>query len=336
MSFTRTFAVLAFTATVGIPVANAAAEFTKPINLYVGGGSGGGIDLVARLLARHMEAYIPGKPRIIVSEMPGAGGIRLATYLVIQAPKDGTALGAIAGGPVLEPLIGARHPGYDMSQFTWIGAISKDAGVCMSGAKSRFKTVDDLRKDVMTVAGTGAGSDTDTFPVLLNAMIGTKIKVVTGYKGSRETVMAIENGEVDGRCSFVLSGMKVAKPDWLKPGGANLILQMALKRSPDLPNVPNIMEMVSKDEDRQMLELMMAPQEVARPFIGPPNMEADKKEALRRAFDKTMTDPAFLDDAKKMNVDVIPTKGEDVEAFIKKIYATPKPIVDRLKRMINQ
>lgn len=318
------------------PQVRAEGEFTKPITLYVGGGTGGGIDLVARLLGRHMESHVPGKPKIIVAEMPGAGGIRLATYLAVQAPKDGTALGAFAGGPLLEPLIGPRHPGYDMSQFTWVGAISKDTGVCLSSLKSPVKTLDDLKKTTMTVAGTGAGSDTDTYPVLLNAMIGTKLKVVTGYKGSRETVLAIENGEVDGRCSFVLSGIKVAKPDWLKPGAANLILQLGFKRSPDLPDVPNILELVTKQDDRQMLELMMAPQEVARPFVGPPNMDKQRTATLRTAFDETMRDPAFLEDAAKMNVDVAPTPGAEVETFIKKIYATPKPVVERLKAMINQ
>jgi tripartite-type tricarboxylate transporter receptor subunit TctC len=312
-----------------------ASDFTKPINLYVGGGSGGGIDIVARLLARHMDAHVPGKPKIIVSEMPGAGGIRLVSFLAMQAPKDGTALGAIAGGPVLEPLIGARHPGYNMSQFTWIGAISRDSGVCVTRKDSKIKTLEDARREVTMVAGTGAGSDTDTYPLLLNKMLSTKIKVISGYKGSRETILAMENGEVDGRCSFVLSGMKVARPDWLKPGGANLLLQLGLERDPALPDTPGIMELVKDVEDRQMLELMMAPQQVARPIIGPPGMEADRSQALRAAFDATMADAGFLEDAKKLQLDVAPTKGAEAEAYIRKVYATPPAVVDRLKKLIN-
>src|SRR5262249_45913601 len=157
-------------------------------------------------------------PAVTVQVMPGAGGIRAANYLVKSAPRDGTAIATFAGGPLLEPLIAARHPGYDASQLTWIGAITRDVGLCLASASSPFKTIEDVRQREMVGAGTGAGSETDTWPVILNEVLGTRFKVVSGYLGSRETIMAIERGEADGRCILSLSALKTAKPDWLQPG----------------------------------------------------------------------------------------------------------------------
>jgi tripartite-type tricarboxylate transporter receptor subunit TctC len=167
----------------------------RPLSIYVAGTAGGGIDLYARLVARHLGRHIPGNPVVTVQDMPGAGGIRAASYLATAAPRDGTAIATFAGGPVLEPLIGGRNPGYDMSQFTWIGAVTKDVRLCVSWGASPFKTIDDAKKQEMIVAGTGAGSETDTWPIILNDVLGTRFKVVTGYLGSQETILAIERGE---------------------------------------------------------------------------------------------------------------------------------------------
>jgi len=154
-----------------------------PVTIYVAGTAGGGIDLFGRLLGRHLGQHLPGRPTVTVEDMPGAGGIRAANFLARQAPRDGTVMTTFAGGPVLEPLIGARNPGYDMSQFTWIGALARDVGLCLSWGPSPFKTIEDVRNHVMVVAGTGAGSETDTWPVIINEVLGTKFKVVTGYLG---------------------------------------------------------------------------------------------------------------------------------------------------------
>ena len=164
----------------------AQATINRPVTIYVAGTAGGGIDLYARLVARHMGRHIPGKPTVTVQVMPGAGGIRAANYLAEQAPRDGTAITAFASGPILEPLIGARNPGYDMSSFTWIGAITKDIGLCISWGPTPFKTIDDVKTQQMIDAGTGAGSETDTWPIVLNDVLGTKFKLVTGYVGSQE------------------------------------------------------------------------------------------------------------------------------------------------------
>jgi tripartite-type tricarboxylate transporter receptor subunit TctC len=212
----------------------------RPVTIYVAGTAGGGIDLYARLVSRHIGRHIPGKPAVTVQVMPGAGGIRAANYLAEQAPRDGTAITTFAGGPILEPLIGARNPGYDMSSFTWIGAITKDMGLCIAWGATPFKTIDDVRQQQMVVAGTGAGSETDTWPIVLNEVLGTKFKLVTGYVGTQETILAIERGEAHGRCVFSYSALKIAKPDWLRDKKINVLVLTALERSPDFPSVPPV------------------------------------------------------------------------------------------------
>src|SRR5215469_8436072 len=176
----RRAALLSVAVLVATAPARAQDTITKPVTIYVAGTAGGGIDLYARLLSRHLGRHIPGKPTVTVQVMPGAGGIRAANYLAEQAPRDGTAITTFANGPILEPLIGVRNPGYDMSSFTWIGAITKDIGLCISWGPTQFKTIDDVKTQQMIVAGTGAGSETDTWPIILNDVLGTKFKLVTG------------------------------------------------------------------------------------------------------------------------------------------------------------
>jgi tripartite-type tricarboxylate transporter receptor subunit TctC len=266
--------------------------------------------------------------------MPGAGGIRAANFLAQQAPRDGTAITTFAGGPILEPLIGSRHPGYDMSQFTFIGAVNKDIGLCIASAHSPFKVIDDARREQMIVAGTGAGSDTDTWPVVLNAVLGTRFKLVTGYVGTQETLLAIERGEVHGRCVISVSALKTAKPDWLRDHKINVLALTALERSADFPGVPTVVELVGRAEDRSLLELMAGPTAMARPFVGPPGMPANTATLLRRAFDATMADPEFRADAAKIQADIAPSTGEAVQALVARLYATPRPVIERLKKLL--
>jgi tripartite-type tricarboxylate transporter receptor subunit TctC len=306
----------------------------RPINIYVAGTAGGGIDLYARVIARHLGRHVPGKPTVNVQVMPGAGGIRAANFLAQQAPKDGTAITTFAGGPILEPLIGSRKTDYDSSQFTWIGAVTKDVGLCVAWGASPFKTITDAQREPMIVAGTGAGSDTDTWPVILNELIGTKFKLVTGYLGTQETIIAIERGEAHGRCTFSLSAIKTAKPDWLRDNKINILTQLAFEKHHDFPNAPLIYELVSKQEDRQLLDLMIGPSAMARPFAGPPGLPPKIAAMLRRAFDATMKDPAFVAEGEKIQAEILPTTGEDVQKLVTRLYGTPKPVVDRVKTFL--
>ena len=333
---TRLAAASLIAATSLISAAQAQSEsFDKPITVYVAGTAGGGIDLLARALARHMGQYLPGTPNMVVQDMPGAGGIRAANFLAEASPRDGTAIGTFAGGPVIEPLIGARNPGYDMSKFTWIGAVSKDVGVCLSYGTTPFKTVEDLRDKQMIVAGTGAGSDSDTYPVILNEVLKTKIKLITGYLGTKETIMAIETGEAHGRCSVAWSALKMARPDWLRDKKINVIMQFGLEKSPELPDVPLVLDLVKNPEDRQLMELLMGTMAVARPFMAPPGVPEARAALLRRAFDKTMKDAGFLAEAQQLQLDVEPTPGEEAQKVVQNMYATPKAVVERAKKLLS-
>jgi tripartite-type tricarboxylate transporter receptor subunit TctC len=307
----------------------------RPVTIYVAGTAGGGVDLYARLFARHFGRHIPGKPNVTVQVMPGAGGIRAANFLAEQAPRDGSAIATFASGPILEPLIGTRHPGYDMSQFVWLGALTRDFGLCVASAGGPFKTIDDVRRQQMVVAGTGAGSETDTWPVVLNEVLGTKFKLVTGYLGSQETILAIERGEAHGRCVFSYSALKIAKPDWLREKKVNVLVLTALEPSADFPGVPAVVDLVKSPEDRRLLELMVGPSAMGRPFAAPPGLPAGKTSLLRRAFDATVQDPEFRAEAAKMQADLAPTTGEMVQQLVARMYATPRPIIERAKKLFS-
>jgi tripartite-type tricarboxylate transporter receptor subunit TctC len=304
----------------------------RPIVIYVAGTAGGGIDLHARLLARHLGRHIAGHPAVSVQVMPGAGGVRAADYLAKVAARDGTALATFSGGPVLEPLIGARNPGYDMSQFTWIGAMSRDTGVCLSWGASRFRTIDDARAHTMVLAGTGAGSETNTVPPVLNHLMGTRFKLVSGYLGTQETFLAIERGEADGRY-VSLSAVKTAKPEWLRERKITFLFQSGLERSRELAGVPWLFDLLPDEESRQMITLLVGPAAMARPFAAPPGMAPERASLLRNAFAATMRDPEFLADAARMQAEIAPTRGEEVQAIVARIYATPRPLVEQVKKL---
>ena len=306
----------------------------KVITIYVAGTAGGGIDLYARMLGRHIGKYIPGAPTVNVQDMPGAGGIRAANFIADSAPKDGGVMGTFPGGPLAEPLIGARNPGYDMSQFQWIGAISRDVSLCISWKGTPFKSLDDARKQEMIVAGTGAGSETDTIPLILNDVLKTKFRVVTGYLGTKETFMAIESGEAHGRCGLTFSSLKASKPDWIRDKKINILLQMGLEKSPELPDVPLASDLLGP-EDKQVLELVTMGTAVGRPFAAPPGASPARVQILRRAFDAALKDPALLEEGRTIQAEISPTSGEEVQKIIGRLYATPKPVVERAKKLLE-
>lgn len=328
--------IASLAAVLGAALAASAAEtIDRPIVVYVGGTAGGGIDLYARLVADHIGRYIPGNPAVTVQDMPGGGGIKAANDLAHLAARDGTVMATFSSGPILEPLTGAHDPGYRMSEFTWIGAVTKDVSLCVSWGQSPFKTIDDVEQRQMIVASTGAGSESDLWPRVANDVIGTKFKLVVGYPGTQETLIAMENGEVNGRCGWSWSSLKAAKPDWLRDKKISLLIQFGLQKSPELPNVTFIYDLLRKQEDRQLLDLLVGPSGMFRAFVAPPGLPADKTALLRRAFDATMKDPEFLAQAAKMQADINPTNGEDVQQLVARIYATPQQVIDHAKVLLN-
>jgi tripartite-type tricarboxylate transporter receptor subunit TctC len=325
-------AVIAIIAALSSGIAPAAAQI-KQVVIYVAGTAGGGVDLYGRLVGHHLGRHLPGNPTVTVEDMPGAGGIKAANYLATVAAKDGSVMTTFPGGPIYDPLISARDTGYDMSKFTWVGAVSKDVSLCIAWAQTPFKTLDDVKRQQMVVAGTGAGSETDTWPVLLNELLGTKFKLVTGYLGSQETFLAMESGEAHGRCGLSYSSLKTAKPDWLPQKKITILAQIGIEANPEIA-APLLTDLLSKQEDKDLIAFLTAVSAMSRPFVAPPGLPADRAELLRRAFDATMKDPEFLAEAKKIKADVEPSTGEQVDALVKRLYATPKPVVERAKKFM--
>jgi tripartite-type tricarboxylate transporter receptor subunit TctC len=311
------------------------AKLPRNINIYIAGGAGSGMDIYSRILAPHMARHISADTSINVQVMPGAGGIRAANFMAQTAPKDGSAMATFASGPLVEPLVGSRKQGYDMSQFFWIGAMSRDVTLCISWAASKFQTLDDVKQNEMIIAGTGAGAETDTIPLVLNDVLKTKFRVVSGYQTTSDTLLAIERGEVSGRCGISYTSLKGSRPNWLSEKKVKILLQMGAEKNPELPDVPLASDIIPKAEDRQVLDLLVGGTSINRPFAVPPGTPAATVAVLRKAFDAAMVDPAFLQDVQNVAADISPTTGADVQTTIMKLYATPVPIVERAKRLIE-
>lgn len=309
----------------------------KTVTIMVGGTAGGGIDVGARLMARHLGKHLAGNPTVVAQLMPGAGGVRLLEHLIQAAPRDGTAIGAFASGPLLEPMIGGRKINYTMNDFTAIGALDKDVTFCATSESSPVKSIEDARKRTVTVAGTGAASATDTEPLVLNALLGTRFKVITGYLGTQETIVAIERGEVDGRCAFGWMSLNASKPSWLPEKKVNLIVQIGLEKHPKLPDMPLASDLVSSEADKQLFRLVAAPLSLSRPYLAPPAVPADRTAEVRKAFIDTTNDPEFRADFRKSTAGEDPnaTDGAQMQKLLAEMYATPKAVQERLKQIVT-
>jgi tripartite-type tricarboxylate transporter receptor subunit TctC len=299
----------------------------------VGYGPGTGYDVYARALVRHYERHIPGKPGIIVKNMPGASSLKMLNYLANVSKRDGTELGAPARGLFFEPLFGNKKAQFDPLAFTFIGSIGKATPLCFTWHTSGITSIEQAKKKPVVVGATGGPSNSNIYPRILNGVLGTQFKIIKGYKGSGAIGMAMERGEVQGYCSFGWASIKSARSNWIEKKQINLLLQIALKPHPELPNVPLVTSLVTKKEDRQALELSFAQSEMARPIAGPRDIPKDRAEALRAGFSATMKDPRFLTDAKKNAIEIDPISGDEIRALIARVYATPKPIVDRVNKM---
>lgn len=323
-------------AAIAVAAPAAAQEFFKgkTITILVAGTAGGGIDIGARVMARHLGKHVPGHPNVVAQLMPGAGGIRMMDHMNKVAPKDGTVIGTVAPGPMIEPLIGKRNIGYRASDFTALAAMDKDVTLCLAWHASRFKTIQDVMKETMTVAGTGAGSSTDIYPMFLNAVLGTKFRVITGYLGSQETIIAIERGEVDGRCGWGFSSLMSTKPDWVRDKKVTYLLQLALERNPRI-DAPLGMDLAKDDATRQMMTLMFGPLALNKPFFGPPGMPAERAAELRKAVMAALNDPELRAEARKtFGGEIEPTSGERAQKLLADMYATPPEVVERLKAIL--
>jgi tripartite-type tricarboxylate transporter receptor subunit TctC len=304
----------------------------KNVTIAIGFSVGGGYDLYARLLARHIGRHIPGQPNIIAQNREGAGSQRATLYLYNAAPRDGTVIGAFSRSMAVAPLI--DNAPFDARKFTWLGSISTDVSVCMTWHTSPIKTFDDMLTTPFTMSGLGGGADPDIFALMLRNMFGAKLKLVSGYPGTNDGTLAMERGEVNGMCGLSWSTVKARHMDWVKAKKVNLPVQFGLKKEADIPDVPAVMDLVKGDEQTKMARLILAGQAMARPIAAPPGIPEDRKKALIAAFDATMKDPEFLADAQKIQADVDPVSAAEIDKLLAEIYATPKDIVAKAAKAI--
>jgi tripartite-type tricarboxylate transporter receptor subunit TctC len=314
------------------------AEFYKgkTVELYIGYSVGGGYDLYARLLARHLGKHIPGNPTIVPKNMEGAGSLRAANWLAKAAPRDGSVFGTFGRGVAFDPLLGFPGAQFKGTDFSWIGSANHEVSICVSWATSKIATFQDLLTHEMTIGGTGSSDDTVQFPRILNAVLGTKMKIVSDYPGGNDVVLAMERGEVQGRCGWSWSTVMATHADWVKQKKIHILAQLALQKHPDLPDVPLITELAQSKEQEQVLKLIFARQAVGRPYMAPPGIPKDRLEALRKAFMETMTDKDFLADAERSKVEIVPVDGAHVEQLMKEVYETPEPIVKKAAAILNK
>lgn len=299
----------------------------KSIQLMIAYSAGGGYDIQSRLLARYMPRYIPGNPAMVPVNYPGAGGLRLANHLYNAASKDGTVFGSLARGASTAPLLDSKGIAFDPRRYSWIGSISDEVSVCASWHASKVKTFNDLMTTPFVAGAPGAASDAATYTKMIKNIFDAKIKVVNGYPGTNEITIAMERGEVDGLCGWVLGNINASRPDWIPQKKINILMQLSTRRSPALPDVPLILDLARNEKEKQIFALMFSRQQMAWPFAAPPDVPADRAAALRQAFDATMKDPGFIADTKKQSFSVDPMSGVEMDGLIKQLYATPSDVI---------
>jgi tripartite-type tricarboxylate transporter receptor subunit TctC len=308
----------------------------KTVDLYIGYSAGGGYDVYARALARHMGRFIPGNPTILPKNMPGAGSLVLANWLYNVAPKDGTAFGIIGRGTGFDPLLGSTKAQFDASKFNWLGSMNNEVSVCVAWYTSGITSLDQVKQRELTVGGSGPAADTDQFPKVLNGTIGTKFKMVTGYPGGNDIDLAMERGEVMGRCGWSWSSVVATHKSWIDEKQINIQVQLSLNKHPDLPNVPLITDLARTDEEKQIFKLVFARQPMGRPFLAPPGLPADRVAALRAAFTATLQDKDFIAEAAKLTLEINPVSGEAVQSIVQEVYRTPKSVASKVAEIVNR
>jgi tripartite-type tricarboxylate transporter receptor subunit TctC len=310
----------------------------KTIEFLVGGDAGGGYDIYARAIARHIHRYIPGEPTMVVKNLPGAGSGRAAAYLFSVAPKDGTSIGTVFPGVIVGPLLEDRAQAlYEPTKFNYLGSADSGTRVCLTFQTSKIKTFEDAQKEKTLLGASQAGGSTRDYANMHNKTAGTKFEVITGYKGTAEIFLAIERGEVDGMCGIDWASLRSQRSDWIRDKKVNILVQANLEPEPELSKmgVPQLWKYIKSDLDKKAVELVVGQQVFGRPYLAPPDVPADRVKVLRDAFTATMQDKAFLADAEKSHIDVIPSSGEKVQQLVDKLYATSNEVVDRAKDIIK-
>ncbi len=303
----------------------------KQVSILVGFSPGGSSSLYAQAVARHMGRHLPGAPNFVVQHMPGAGGMAAANAVYNTSARDGTVFAITGRAIAIEPLLGNKNAKFDAQKFNWIGTANVEYTTCISWHTAPVKTLQDAMTTELVVGGTGADATEVVFPKAANKMVGTKFKIVLGYQGSSEILLAMERGELQGFCGIGWTFVKLRKGDWLRERKINLLFQMSMEKHPDIPQVPALIDQAKTPEDRKVFEFLFAPQEMGRPFFAPPGVPAERVKALRDAFEKTLKDPQFLAEAEKMGIEVQHVGGEAIHALLDRVYASPPEVIARAK-----
>lgn len=308
----------------------------KTFEIYVGSSVGAGYDLYARLLSRHIGRHLPGQPAVVVKNMEGAGGLRLANWLYAAAPADGNVIGTFGRGIAFEGLLNPAKVNFDGRRFGWIGSMNDEVSVCVALGTSGVARFEDILAKELTVGATGAGGDTFVFSHLLNAVLGAKLKIVNGYPGGNEISLALERGEVQGRCGWSWSSLKATSSKWVESGKITVIAQYGLSRHPDLPQVPLVVDFAKNQEQSDILRLVFARQTMAWPYAVPPGTPPARVQELRRAFDAATSDPALLAEAAKSgSFEIRPVPGAKIEAILAQAYDLPEKVITTTAELLK-
>jgi tripartite-type tricarboxylate transporter receptor subunit TctC len=323
-----------------VPTAAPGADFYagKTIDFVIGADIGGGYDIYARLLARHLGRHIPGNPAIVPKNQPGAASGRAAAFIYSVAPKDGTVIGAVFPGVVMGALLDDRaQPLFDPTKFQYLASAHNATRLCITHERSRIKTFADAQRQKTIMGASAVSGSTRDYANMHRKASGAQFELVTGYKGSADILLAMERGEVDGLCGYDWTSLKSQRPDWVSKKTVNILVQAALEPEEELIRlgVPSIWTTIKSDDDKKAVELVIGQQLFGRPYLAPPGVPAEQIGTLRAAFAATMRDKDFLADAERTRVDVVPTEGETVQQSIERLYATPKHIADRAKELVK-
>lgn len=302
----------------------------RTISIIIGYTAGGSYDLYGRMVARHLGKHIPGQPAVIAQNMPGAGSLKAANYLYELAPKDGTALGMIVESAALEQALANPGVQYDASKFTYLGRVATSNNIFMQWHTAKVQSLEEAKRTESSLAGTGPGSIAETVPRLLNALIGTKFRLVSGYPASSEAMLAMERGEVDGASSS-WAAVKVGKQEWLRENKIRIILQTTPERVAELPQTPSLGEVGHTPEDKQLFALYASGSAIGRSLLAPPGIPAERALTLREAFQAMVEDPDFVADIRRLNVDLDPLSGERLQRLVDRTLNVPPAVRERAK-----
>jgi tripartite-type tricarboxylate transporter receptor subunit TctC len=321
------------------PPASAADYYAgKSIEFLIGSDVGGGYDIYARVIGRHLGRFLPGNPAIVPKNQPGAGSGRAASYLYSVAPKDGSTIGAVFPGAIMGPLLDDRAQAlYDPTKFQYLGSADNATRVCITHERSKVKSLDEALRQKAIMGASAAGGSTRDYANLLRKSTGAMFEMVGGYKGTADIFLAIERGEVDGMCGLDWASLKSQRPDWVRNKTANILVQVNLEPDAELARlgVPQMWRHVRNETDKKAVELIIGQQVFGRPYLAPPGVAAEPLRLLRAAFAAVMQDKEFLADAEKTRIDVVPSTGEAVQKLVEELYAAPKATVERAKDLVK-